>query len=207
MVSIKKFVAGYLRTNSYLVSSDIDRQAVLIDAGGGFDKIEKYITENSLNLTALLLTHGHFDHITIAKKLQDTYKLKIYVHKNDEDMLHTENNLARMVGLTLEQCRADIVLTGMETLNFGEMSFEVIHTPGHSRGSVIYILNKQYVFSGDTLFHESYGATHFLGGNMDDMKKSLTTILSLEGDLPVYCGHQEDTTLNHERQYNPINYV
>lgn len=207
MVRIVRFVAGYLKTNTYLVWSDADRRAVIVDAGGGFDRIEKFVESNTLNVEALLVTHGHFDHITIAKKLKDKFNLKIYIHKNDEFMLTNEDNLARNItGKFVEKCSFDVVLEGGEILDFGEMKFEVIHTPGHSKGSVVYILNGQYMFSGDTLFHECYGATHFYGGSMEEMAESLNKLFALPGDYIVHCGHEEDTTLEHERRYNPINY-
>lgn len=207
MVNIKKIVAGYLKTNSYLVSSDTTNTAVLIDGGGGLDRIDAYLKENNLKLVALLLTHGHFDHITIANALKQKFNMQIYIHNEDAIMLKSEDNLANMTGIRVEKCDADVLLNGDETLSFGEMSFKVIHTPGHSRGSVVYILNDKYMFSGDTLFRDSFGATHFYGGSMEEMKKSLFTLFSLYGDMPVYCGHEEDTSLEYERENNPINYV
>lgn len=169
MVSIKKIVGGYLRTNSYLIMSDIDKIAVLIDAGGGVDKIDKYLTENGVKLVALLLTHGHFDHMTVTNKLKEKHGLKIYIHKADEVMLKDKSNLNCIPGLNVEKCDADILLNGGETLSFGEMSLKVMHTPGHSKGSVTYILNDKFMFCGDTLFRESYGATHFPGGSMEEI--------------------------------------
>lgn len=207
MIRIIKFVAGYLSTNSYLVTSDLDNTAVLIDAGGGLDKIEKYLVANNLQLVALLLTHGHFDHITIANKLKEKYDLKIYIHNEDESMLKSDNGLAKMVGIEVEKCSADFLLSGGEKLEFGEMVFSVIHTPGHSKGSVTYILNDNCLFCGDTLFRESYGATHFLGGSATEIKKSLDALFLIEGDRQVYCGHGDDTSLDYERKHNPINYV
>lgn len=207
MVRVKKFVAGYLMTNSYLVTSDIDNTAILIDAGGGLDKIDKYLSDNGLKLVALLLTHGHFDHITIAKQLKERYNLKIYIHAEDEPMLNSEDNLASMAGIKVEKTTADKLLSGGEILKFGEMCFKVIHTSGHSKGSVTYILNNEYMFTGDTLFFESFGATHFYGGSMEEMRKSLKTLFALDCNYTVFCGHGDDTTLDYEREYNPINHV
>jgi glyoxylase-like metal-dependent hydrolase (beta-lactamase superfamily II) len=207
MVRVKKFVAGYLKTNTYLVFSDLDNTAIIIDAGGGLDAIDKFLIENRLNVVALLITHGHFDHITIAKQLKEKYNLSIYIHKEDEAMLQSEDNLASIAGIKVEKCSADVLLFGEEVLNFGEMSFKVIHTPGHSKGSVTYILNEKYMFAGDTIFFESFGATHFYGGSMTEMRNSLSKLFALDSDYTVFCGHDKDTSLEHERKHNPINYV
>jgi glyoxylase-like metal-dependent hydrolase (beta-lactamase superfamily II) len=122
-------------------------------------------------------------------------------------MLESEDNLANIAGINVEKCSADVLLLGGEILEFGEMSFKVIHTPGHSKGSVTYILNEEYMFSGDTMFFESFGATHFQGGSMEEMRKSLHLLFSLDGNYTVFCGHEDDTRLDYERTHNPINYV
>jgi glyoxylase-like metal-dependent hydrolase (beta-lactamase superfamily II) len=204
MVKINKFVVGYLQTNCYLVESDLDKQAVLIDAGGGYNQISNYLIKNDLKLSAILLTHGHFDHMMAVNKFKENFDCKIYIHKDDEEMLDSDINSSMFSGLEVPKTKADIILKGGETLKFGEMSFEVIHTPGHSKGSVIYILNRQIIFCGDTLFFESYGATQFYGGSKEAIKSSIYKIFDLEGDYPLYCGHQKETTLEHERRYNPI---
>lgn len=207
MVSVKKLVVGYISTNCYIISSDKDNRAVIIDPGGSAGRIKNYLDENNLTPVAILLTHGHFDHILAVASLKRDYDLKVYIHKNDADMLTSDANLSKIVGLNIEKSEADNLLHGNEKLKFGEMVFDVIHTPGHSKGSVSYIFNEEIIFCGDTLFFESYGATHFAGGNIEELKNSIEKLFALPKDMALYCGHNKESTLDYERENNPIKYA
>ena len=202
-IEIKSFAVGYLRTNCYVVTDG--KACIIVDPGGGFDKVKQYLTDNKLSADAVLLTHGHFDHILALRDWQKA-GAKVYVHELDEKMLHNEWNLAPEIGLgALPDVKPDVILYGDEDLTFGSMNFHVIHTPGHTQGGVCYDLNKEYLFSGDTLLAGSFGRTDFYGGSLTELVASFQKIFALEGDRIVYPGHGESTTLFWEKDANPIN--
>ena len=202
-IEIKAFAVGYLRTNCYVVFDGA--QCVILDPGGGFDRVKKFVDDNGLTVSAVLLTHGHFDHIMALSNWQKE-GAKVYVHDLDEKMLRNEWNLAHEIGLNdLPVVIPDKILHGGETLSFGAMKFDVIHTPGHTQGGVCYDLNKKYLFSGDTFMAGTFGRTDFYGGSLTQLVDSFKKIFALKGDRIVYPGHGESTTLDWERDSNPIN--
>ncbi len=208
MPEIKVFSVGYLQTNCYVITDPSYEGAVAIDPGGGYPKIKAYLADKGLKVTDVLLTHGHFDHIlALSKFVEDG--AKVYVHELDEKMLRNEWNLAAEIGLPpLTAVKADYLLHGGETLRFGDMTFKVIHTPGHTQGGVSYDLDSKYLFSGDTLFYRTYGRTDFYGGSVSEIRNSLVNVLfALEGDREVFPGHNETTTLSEERKHNEILYL
>lgn len=198
---IEKFVVGYLQTNTYVVYDDT-KTAAIVDPGGGYVEIKKYLDDNGLTLTAVLLTHGHFDHIAAVKKFQ-SLGAKVYMHILDGGMAKNKESLADEVGLELESFIPDKLLINGDVIEVGEMRFKLLHTPGHTRGSSCYIID-DVIFSGDTLFFESYGRTDFFGGSIQDMLSSMRKLFRLEGDYTVYPGHMKHTTLEHERNCNPL---
>lgn len=203
MLEIKALQVGYLQTNCYIISDG--KCGVVVDPGGDYQKISEALKAKGIKADAVLLTHGHFDHILALSALQRD-GAKVYIHENDLKMLSDGGlNLSSDFGIPApEPVKPDVILHGGEVLNFGEMSLEVIHTPGHTKGGVCYDLNKKYLFSGDTLFCGSYGRTDFLGGSLKELCNSIHRIFEIIGDRIVYSGHGESTTLNFEREYNPI---
>ncbi len=204
MINIKTIPTGYLKTNTYIIN-DENNLCVIVDPGGGFEKIKNYCEEQNLVVKAILLTHGHFDHILAVNKLKLEFSnINIYIHELDEKMLSGEWNLASEMGLSFEPIFGGKTIVDGECIDIGSMSFEVISTPGHTQGSVCYLLNKEYLFSGDTLFYSTYGRTDFYGGSVLDMKSSLKKLFSLNGDFTVYPGHMQQTSLDYERKNNEI---
>lgn len=201
-MTIKTFSVGYLQTNCYIITEENQSQAVIIDPGGGYDKITKYLNDNNKIASAVLLTHGHFDHCMAAKSLQEM-GAKVYIHEFDEELLQKKHGLGRPFGISLPPIKADYLFKDNDQIKIGELEFKVIHTPGHSKGSSCFVI-QNCIFSGDTLFFESYGRTDFEGGSFLDIKQSIDKLFMIEGDFNVYPGHMEQTTLNHEREYNPI---
>lgn len=199
---IKKFVAGVMRTNCYLVYNEGANEAVLIDPARGFNKIKEFCDNEGLKVAAVLITHGHFDHILEAS-LWQSEGAKVYIHSKDADKLYSEKNLAYMVNAAVPPSRADILLEDGGELNIASLKIKVIHTPGHSPGAVCYII-EDALFSGDTLFHGDFGRTDFPDGNFEDLKLSLKKLFGLPGGYAVYPGHEEETTLAEERENNEI---
>lgn len=204
MVHIEKFVVGFLDTNCYVITTTESDKAVIIDAGGGYAAVSVYLNKNEKKAVAVLCTHGHFDHIKDAKRWQNE-GAPVYAHKEDEDLISGEKPIMEGMTFPIDFFTPDKFVKDGETLRFCEnMEFRVIHTPGHTKGGVCYVLNGKYVFSGDTLFFHSYGRTDFYGGDFESLSSSVNKILSIEGDMIVYPGHGESTTLKEERLFNPL---
>ena len=193
-------VTGPLRVNTYFLVNEQTNQAVVIDSGENYKKIKQ--TEQSLGvkIEAVLLTHAHFDHAGNAKKLQDD-GAKIYISKIDAPKLKNHENLSSDFGRQFEYLDADYTFSDGEKLKICGIEFEVIMTPGHTDGSATFIVGNA-MFTGDTLFLESVGRTDFISGNRDDLVTSVKKLFALSGDYSVYPGHEDFTTLEHERRYN-----
>ncbi len=201
-MDIKVFEVGYVQTNCYILTTPTHKDAIIIDPGGGHQKISKYLKDCDKVPAAILLTHGHFDHFLDARKFQEV-GAKIYIHRLDEELLTTKQGLAYNFGLDVPSVTPDYTFEDNQIINVGDFEIKTMHTPGHSKGSSCFII-EDCIFSGDTLFRCSYGRTDFWGGSMEDIKKSLNRLFALEGDYKVYPGHAKSTTLEYERLHNPI---
>ncbi len=185
-MKIKTIVVGYLRENCYVVSDDNDI-AVVIDPGDEFDKINEYITDNGLFVRTILITHGHFDHIGAVVPLMHTSGARLYIGEGDADRLTVD---------------ADFFAREGDRIEVGDMEFYVTETPGHSPGGVCYRLGDT-LFTGDTLFHDDIGRTDLPRCDHDAMLSSLRKLRDLPfDDLRILPGHEEESTLAHERQCN-----
>ena len=187
---IETFTLGPIQTNCYLVSDDAGN-AVLIDAAAQAPRFLDAVRERGLTLRALLLTHGHFDHVGAAREIHHAAGCPVYLHPDDRSLPP-----ALSAGLFwTELYRAG------ETLTFGELCFTVLHTPGNKPGSVC-LRCGDVIFSGDTLFAGGCGRTDFPGGDAEQMAASLRRLGSIPEDLRVLPGHGESSTLNAERRTN-----
>jgi glyoxylase-like metal-dependent hydrolase (beta-lactamase superfamily II) len=194
---------GPLRSNCYIVETAPGR-CVAIDIGGDSRLLLEFLKMKKLRLSKILLTHGHFDHIGGAEEVHQATGAEIYIHDLDSHMLTSEvyslaNNMSFVDFVPVTDWTA---VCGDCFINDGECSFRVLHTPGHSRGSVCYICDDA-IFSGDTLFCCSTGRTDFPGSSPEAMIYSLNLLYHLPGDYKVYPGHNESTTLSYEREVNP----
>lgn len=194
--------SGPLNVNSYFLVND-DNQAVVIDSGENYKKIKQVEQEYGFTIKALLLTHAHFDHSGNAKKLQDD-GVKVYISKLDAPKLLNEDNLGSNFGRKFDYLVADYVFEDGQVLSICDFDIRVISTPGHTDGSVCFLIENA-LFTGDTLFFGSVGRTDFKSGNRNDMISSIKKLYALEGDYSVYPGHDEFTTLERERKYNIFN--
>ena len=183
---IYKLILGELLENCYIIT-DNNKNCVIIDAGDGYERIMKVINENNLKINGVLLTHGHFDHCASCSKLQKD-GVKIYIHKLDADKLYGEGNLANLFGFEFNKFKAD-VLFDEGTLKVGDFTFNVIHTPGHSKGSVCFVY-KNNVFCGDTIFEAGIGRTDFYDSSLPELMDSLKKLdFYLENDYNFFSGH------------------
>ena len=199
-MEIKKLVLGYIGENCYLVSSD--NAAIVIDPGYESQEAEEFLKENSGKQRLILLTHSHFDHIGGAEKLRDNTDTKIAIGETEAPSL-LDKSLTEMFGVDINPFSADIELKDNEIVTVGDLEIKVIFTPGHTKGGVCYYING-VLFSGDTLFHESIGRTDFPGGSFAILKESVKMLYAdFDGKTPVLSGHGEETTIEHERNFNP----
>lgn len=185
---IKKLVVGSIDTNCYLVW-DEDNNAILIDPADNANIIFSKISEFNLNLNNIFITHGHWDHIGAVKELVQTYPATIMMHNDDKDSLISE-------GLNIQ-----LVEDG-EEFNIGGRAYKIIHTPGHTPGSIC-ISNGNNLFTGDTLFNGSVGRTDFPGGSTKDLMRSLDKLLELPETTVIYPGHGAITSMDIEIKINP----
>jgi glyoxylase-like metal-dependent hydrolase (beta-lactamase superfamily II) len=212
---ITGFPAGMLQCNCYVLAERPGTDAVIVDPGQRvMGPLRRILDENRLTPAAVLLTHGHIDHMWSAQKVSDTYGCPTYIHPEDRFML---KDPIRGMGPRLAQ-----VMTGAffrepkqvveldrdgDKIDLGNISVNVDHTPGHTPGSVVFRVaaDKDVVFTGDTLFERSVGRTDLLGGSGRDLLTSiLGKLLVLDDNTVVLPGHGNSTTIGAERRFNPF---
>ena len=203
-LNMKVLVVGALGVNCYILHAEGHDEAVVIDPGGSEEAVWMHISAEGLTLKAILNTHAHADHIGAVDFLREKTGAKFYIHEADAPMLlDARKNLSTFMGMPIVTKPADVLLKGGEVLDICHMKFTVLHTPGHSPGGVCYLMEDR-VFSGDTLFAESVGRTDFPGSSAKDLMTSVREkLLVLPDEIKVYCGHGPETTIGHERKYNP----
>ncbi len=201
-MKIIRIPVGQLAANCYIIETE-NKNAIAVDAGGDFEKLKKYLDDNGLCLKKILLTHGHFDHIGATAQLSKEYNAEVFVHENDATMLtdRRESLADAAGGMPHTDVEKYTTVKDGDIITQDELSFEVIHTPGHTRGGVCYKCGNS-IFTGDTLFKMSMGRTDFPGGSASQLFNSLKKLDSLDGDYDIYPGHNEPTTLDYERKYN-----
>lgn len=193
---------GMIATNCYLVF-DEHKKGVVIDPGDQGQTILALAQKHGIQIQAILITHGHFDHIGAVKSLKDALGVPVYVHTLDADRLTGENNANNRFGVHVQPVTPDVLFGDGDRLDFGGLSFVVVHTPGHTPGSCCFLISDT-MFSGDTLFYGDTGRTDLEGGDFNQMVKSIAKLKNLQGDFAVYPGHDQSTTLNHERLHNQL---
>ena len=210
-MKINRYVVGMVQTNCYIVINDETKECFIIDPGASGKQLAGKVRQDNLIPVAVLLTHGHFDHVGGADDLAKEFGIKIYAHEKEESTLkYPEKNVSWMVG-TKESYAADIFLEDNQIINLAGFEIKVLHTPGHTVGGCCYyIAEENVVFTGDTLFAQSVGRTDFPGGSMSQIVRSIQEKLltlneagNLEIDIMVYPGHNDPTTIETERMENP----
>jgi len=209
---IKTLVLGPVGTNCYLVYRESkDREgkkaAVVVDPAGNAPHILQKCQELGLTPVAILLTHGHFDHIMAVQELHSACGCKVYIGAQEDRLLRnaTLNMSGGMWGQKLEVA-ADVLVRDGEVLTLAGYDWRVMETPGHTEGSVCYLIESEGVLiSGDTLFAESLGRTDLPTGSSAKIVASIVEkLLVLPDDTLVYPGHGDPTTVGHEKRYNPV---
>lgn len=196
---------GPLGTNCYIVYNDYD--AIIVDPGGDSGKISTFLNENKITPTAILLTHAHFDHIGGVEELRSYFNIDVYIHQKEADWLEDPqlNGSSLFLGYEIAVSRAEHLLTpGNKEIN--SIGFEVIHTPGHSPGSVSFIFHDHdFTVSGDVLFRRGIGRTDLPGGDIRQLEVSIKdSLYTLPGTYKVYPGHGPETSIEEEKRENPF---
>lgn len=210
MLKLKSFTVNPFQQNTYLIW-DSNLVAAIIDPGNSTNlenqMIKKFIAENNLKLERLLLTHAHIDHIMGNRFILDEYGLLPEVHEADLFLIDNMKRTADMYGVNCEESpKPEKFIADKQILQLGELTFECIHTPGHSPGSITFHFEKEKVMiAGDVLFNGSIGRTDLPMGDHETLISSIKTKLFPKGDeVKVYSGHGPATTIGKERISNPF---
>lgn len=196
-MEIKTFEAGPLSANNYLLTDN--GEAVLIDCS----EYKPEILEG-VNLKYIILTHGHFDHVLGVNQTKKATGATVLIHKNDVERMEETTAIMNTFGLMgVDTPLADQFINDGDTIEFGNVKIKCIHTPGHTEGSMCYLIDDN-LFSGDTLFKDFYGRCDLPGGNFDKIVESIKNLFTLNENIKVFSGHGEETTIGYEKKYNEI---
>lgn len=197
-MKVKVLQVGPIGTNCYILEDDTTGKAAVIDPGDEAGRILKVLEEDKAEVEYILLTHGHYDHTTGVPELHRALpEAKIYIHEADANGAGSQ--LFPLAG----QVEDLLLYDEGDKLTLGSLTIEVLHTPGHSKGSVVLKVG-DVLFCGDTLFAGSCGRTDLPGGSYEEIMASLKRLGELEGDYHVCPGHDVTSTLERERRSNPF---
>lgn len=204
-MKIRTIAVGPLQANCYIVIDEATKAAAIIDPGDDINMVIETVRDSGANVKEILLTHGHFDHAFAVGELQKTFDVDMRIH--EADVVQLEGSLD--VGVmfydvsSYQKPKIGPFLTDGETISLGETELNVIHTPGHSEGSVCF-LSGDVVFTGDTLFAGGIGRSDFPGGSSETLMNSISEkLLTLPDETVIYPGHGSQSTIGDERETNP----
>lgn len=205
-MKVEKFVTGIISTNCYLAVNEETRQTAVIDPAACPSYLMGHIKSEGLKIEAVLLTHGHFDHIMGLDGFLKEYDVPVYLHRDDEQLIKDPGLNQSGVYTSGYTFGSATYIEDNETLKTAGFEFKVLHTPGHTPGGVCYYAEAEKVlFSGDTLFQCSVGRTDFPLGSMSDLVRGIREkLMVLPDDVLVYPGHMGETTIGYEKSHNPF---
>ncbi len=204
---LEKLVVGDLQTNCYVVGDETTLDGLVIDPGGDADEILKVVERRKLRIKHVVDTHGHFDHILANRQVMEATHAPLAIHPDDAAMLTNPlRSFSAFMGKLQPSPPATVLLEEGQVLEIGSIKLRVLHTPGHSPGSIsLWCPEEKLVFSGDALFNMGIGRTDFPGGSFKILAKSIQEqLFTLPDDTVVYSGHGPETTIGFERAHNPF---
>jgi glyoxylase-like metal-dependent hydrolase (beta-lactamase superfamily II) len=204
-IEVARIVVGPFQENCFLLRAAGGPECVVIDPGDEADRIADRIDASGWKPVAIVNTHAHLDHIGGIQELKEKYGIPLFLHAADEPLLGSAHTHARFFGVAEPSVPAvDRRLADGDVLDFGGIRLEVLHTPGHSPGSVSLVAGGR-VFVGDTLFEGSIGRTDLPGGSHETLLRSIRgRLFALPDEVIAHCGHGPDTTIGRERRSNPF---
>ncbi len=195
---IQSIPVGMIGTNCYVLGDEATKSLAVIDPGDDAQDIENLVKKSGMEVKMILLTHGHFDHVTAVPGLLKLHPgIPVYLNQKDLELAQEPSQFGNGIG-SIETVK---FYDEGDTVQLGQLSIQVLSTPGHTPGSVT-LLCGNAMFSGDTLFAGSCGRTDFPGGSYKQMTQSLRRLANLKGNYTVYPGHEGFSDLDHERRYN-----
>jgi len=198
---------GVLQCNCSIFGDEPTREAIVIDPGDDIAEILEILERHQLRVKAIVITHAHIDHIGGAAKLKRATGAPVYMNQNDAELRDMLDVQAAWLGMPApERTEIDTPAREGDVLRLGEAEFQVIHTPGHTQGSIsLWIPSENKLIAGDTLFRESIGRTDLPGGNGQQIIESIREkLFRLPENAIVIPGHGDNTTIAHEKRYNPF---
>lgn len=207
MIKIEQSILGVCQTNTYYAYNPVTGKGFIVDPADSADIIIETVHRLNFVPEAILITHGHFDHIMAAKELKDRFNADVYIGDKEKEALHDGNiNLSVPFMGQAYTMDADRYMADGQEFNVAGYTIKTIHTPGHTAGGVCYYIeNEKILFSGDTLFYRSIGRTDFPGGSTLSLIASVKSgLFVLPDDVNVYPGHMESTTIGDEKINNPF---
>lgn len=205
-MNLKICQTGPIQVNTYILTDEESKEAVIIDLGGSFETIKKELDENNFTIKYIINTHGHFDHVFGEVEVQKNFpNIPIYI--NEKDTAHfarlEEELRAWGFNVSTEPLKPTCYIDESSDLRIGKETIKIFETPGHSKGSLSFYTDGK-IFTGDALFYRSIGRTDFFDGDYDELITSIKTkILTLPDDTKVYPGHGPSTSVAAEKKYNP----
>jgi len=204
-VILRMLVVGPIQANCYVLGCERTKEAAVIDPGGDVDKILMTLAKDKLHCVYIINTHGHFDHTGDNKRLKEVTGAKLVIHRADAPMILDQGSSGSMWGMEVEDSPPpDSYVEEGDVITFGDISLQVLHTPGHSPGGIS-LLSDKMVFVGDTLFAGSIGRTDLPGGDYEELIRNVKEkIFPLGDDVVIYPGHGPKTTVGREKRSNPF---
>lgn len=199
-IKVQSGIMG-MRTNCYIIIDEQTNRAMIIDPGGQPEKIMKVVDKNNLIVDYIVLTHCHADHIAALKEIREQTDARICIHRLDSvGLFDEEYSLSDYVGVENPKMHAEIILDEGDILNVGSMKFKVIHTPGHTQGSIC-LYGEGIVFTGDTIFCGAWGRTDLPTSSFEDIIDSIVNkIMILPDETIIYPGHGKTTIVREEKE-------
>lgn len=200
------FSVGPWESNCFIIGCGETKEGAVVDPGAEAGKILNRVKKLGLKINKIILTHGHPDHISALAEVQKATGAKVLIHGADADMLtDARRNLSLYMGQKMEMDQADILLKDGDTIKVGNITLEVMHTPGHTPGGICLKCAPDLVITGDTLFAGSVGRSDFPGGSHTQLIASIKTkLLKFPPNTSVYPGHGPGSTIGEEKRFNPF---